>query len=826
MKKLWLLIAILFVTGFGAAETVTLETDFFTSFQNDIDSCSSSYGCTTSDDLTTEINNGTLHIDTGSTGYCGVGGFKRAATLKLPETTETLNFRAKARKDAWGSNYPIAARVNGEFVKEFNTDGGTSGSWPWDSYSVDVSEYAGQNVNISFVVGDKSEKYCDMGDHEKEFWVSSVSITRNHSQLEPVVDFNVSKVTIGEPFQYTYRVLKDGEPVEADVQRLVYFDGKVKRNFSSKLSEVSSTTTLTEDSESFHGYGEYRVEIRIKTSTGYKSASDSFTLVENQTAEVSPVCDSCGRPTDPNGDGLYEDVNGDGTLDFEDVIALLENLDHVSPKYFGFASTDEMEVYDVSELSDEIQSGDRSGRFVLDDGESAELKGVEGEVSLEQVDITDAVIRAEGELRTVGEGENLNIESGRLKLIESRAAQNDSGGKGIAVFDWSPSDRLEEDDLSIENLEFERERDSIFTIRTDIRSTDDYRNVEIKVLPMGMTRDVEIDEGTNEFEADVAANFRGTGAKTRIETGEIKYFRTGRASQGVQVINASVTTGIFGIYEKEDSRDVRKALVEKEEGEIIDLSSTSLLVTGVLYDDGEAFATLLEGDRVGGEVDLGLHVDPENDIEERNEDNNRETATVNLGSGSAGGNENRSAGGGGSAAIVEINLQEGWNMISSSAELEIDVEDIEKGCSIAPFDGKKTLYYREGRWGSHDNLKDSYGYFVKSDSDCSFEVLSDENPIASETQRLSKGWNTVSVPESMSLEEARGDCSFERFRGAHVWHYGDGEWQQLGTEEELNPMKGYYVNVASACTLNFGESPEAPPSPTGNFFEQVTELFQ
>lgn len=34
--------------------------------------------------------------------------------------------------------------------------------------------------------------------------------------------------------------------------------------------------------------------------------------------------DSRNQPTDPNGDGLYEDVNGDGESDIADAHALFE----------------------------------------------------------------------------------------------------------------------------------------------------------------------------------------------------------------------------------------------------------------------------------------------------------------------------------------------------------------------------------------------------------------------------------------------------------------------------------------------------------------------
>jgi len=41
---------------------------------------------------------------------------------------------------------------------------------------------------------------------------------------------------------------------------------------------------------------------------------------------VSPVCDDCGVPTDPDGDGTFEDLNGNGRVDFDDPIVLFDAL--------------------------------------------------------------------------------------------------------------------------------------------------------------------------------------------------------------------------------------------------------------------------------------------------------------------------------------------------------------------------------------------------------------------------------------------------------------------------------------------------------------------
>jgi hypothetical protein len=48
---------------------------------------------------------------------------------------------------------------------------------------------------------------------------------------------------------------------------------------------------------------------------------------EPTTPLLDPVCDDCSRPTDVDGDGLYEDVNGDSSVNVIDVQALFANID-------------------------------------------------------------------------------------------------------------------------------------------------------------------------------------------------------------------------------------------------------------------------------------------------------------------------------------------------------------------------------------------------------------------------------------------------------------------------------------------------------------------
>jgi PKD repeat protein len=59
-------------------------------------------------------------------------------------------------------------------------------------------------------------------------------------------------------------------------------------------------------------------------------------------------------PSDPDKDGLYEDLNGDGSVDFRDVVLFFKDMDWISSheaiQYFDFDGDHNMTFKDVIAL--------------------------------------------------------------------------------------------------------------------------------------------------------------------------------------------------------------------------------------------------------------------------------------------------------------------------------------------------------------------------------------------------------------------------------------------------------------------------------------------
>jgi PKD repeat protein len=101
--------------------------------------------------------------------------------------------------------------------------------------------------------------------------------------------------------------------------------------------------------------GEYTVTLTVTDETGL---NDTETRVVTVETVPDPVCSTCGNPTDPDDDGLYEDVDGSGGFTFFDVLALYDyfrNAESPAVEPFDFSEDGAFTFFDVLALYDEFQ---------------------------------------------------------------------------------------------------------------------------------------------------------------------------------------------------------------------------------------------------------------------------------------------------------------------------------------------------------------------------------------------------------------------------------------------------------------------------------------
>ncbi|HHV24814.1 MAG: NosD domain-containing protein [Methanosarcina sp.] len=128
--------------------------------------------------------------------------------------------------------------------------------------------------------------------------------------LSPVADFS-SNVTSGKaPLNVGFTDKSTGTP-------------------TSWVWDFGDGTSSTEKNP-VHTYstaGTYTVNLTVSNENGTSSKLAKINISKQSVPPVFPGYTN--PPTDPNHDGIYEDVNGNGILDFDDVVVYYDNMDWI-----------------------------------------------------------------------------------------------------------------------------------------------------------------------------------------------------------------------------------------------------------------------------------------------------------------------------------------------------------------------------------------------------------------------------------------------------------------------------------------------------------------
>lgn len=108
----------------------------------------------------------------------------------------------------------------------------------------------------------------------------------------------------------------------------------------------------------------YRGDVTVSANGGETSATESMAIAVLPEGPQEPLVTEADPPTDPNEDGLYEDLTGDGDSTVEDVHVLFDNLGtnavQTNSKAFNFALDDDSKVTirDVQALYNRVTEGE------------------------------------------------------------------------------------------------------------------------------------------------------------------------------------------------------------------------------------------------------------------------------------------------------------------------------------------------------------------------------------------------------------------------------------------------------------------------------------
>ncbi|WP_276252661.1 malectin domain-containing carbohydrate-binding protein [Halomontanus rarus] len=104
--------------------------------------------------------------------------------------------------------------------------------------------------------------------------------------------------------------------------------------------------------------GSLTIEFTASADNAKVSAIRVLSTDSDGGEELPAVGDNANRPTDPDGDGLYEDVNGDGTVSPNDVTTLFEHVDDPTVTNnvdaYDFNGDEKIGISDVIQLFDSL----------------------------------------------------------------------------------------------------------------------------------------------------------------------------------------------------------------------------------------------------------------------------------------------------------------------------------------------------------------------------------------------------------------------------------------------------------------------------------------
>jgi beta propeller repeat protein len=145
-------------------------------------------------------------------------------------------------------------------------------------------------------------------------------------------------------------------PISGSIPLKVSFTDKSLGSISSWEWSFGDGTTSTEQNPT-HMYstdGNYTVNLTVRDGNGIDS---KLATIEVSSTAILPVIFSYKNPpTDPNHDGRYEDVNGNGVKDFGDVVAYYDNMEWIeenaTPDLFDYNKNGLIDFDDVVKLYD------------------------------------------------------------------------------------------------------------------------------------------------------------------------------------------------------------------------------------------------------------------------------------------------------------------------------------------------------------------------------------------------------------------------------------------------------------------------------------------
>ncbi len=247
--------------------------------------------------------------------------------LTKPTRGDGLTGRFMSNGDGWYRKNP-KIKVYKDGVLILNLDGLPN--------TMNDQKGVNQQFGIYKWEWDGSDPSCISRLTKRVIYFDDVSVLQSSgpTPIAPTADFN-SNVTSGDaPLAVQFNDLSEN----ANQWDWNFGDG--------------NNSTLQSPMHTYFAAGNYTVTLTVSNENGTASKIAKINVTSESVFPVFPGC--VNPPIDLDGDGLYEDINGNGRLDFADVVTYFNNMARITQNdlvtYFDYNFNGRIDFSDVVKL--------------------------------------------------------------------------------------------------------------------------------------------------------------------------------------------------------------------------------------------------------------------------------------------------------------------------------------------------------------------------------------------------------------------------------------------------------------------------------------------
>jgi PKD repeat protein len=208
----------------------------------------------------------------------------------------------------------------------FSGSDDASGSGVRD-YTISMSDNAGEYTPVLNNVNATTASMYGLSGHTYRFYSSARDNVGNRENPKTYAEATVTiPIVVQFPFAgFTANVTSGRAPLTVQFNDTsTNSPTKWNWNYGDGSAWVNGTTqTLT---HTYTGVGNYNVTLVVSNSAGQDQTQRKITV----TSGVLTLPGFSSLPTDPDGDGIYEDLNGNGRLDFADVVLYFNQMEWIA----------------------------------------------------------------------------------------------------------------------------------------------------------------------------------------------------------------------------------------------------------------------------------------------------------------------------------------------------------------------------------------------------------------------------------------------------------------------------------------------------------------